>query len=154
MLSSNAGKTSLAGRLSFLMARPRIKIDEDQVLSLARIHCTMDEMAAVLNCSVDTLERRFADIIKKGREEGKMSLKRSMFKKAITDGNPTMQIWLSKQLLGMRDQIHQHIQGEQIVYQAIKMDDLKAILKKDPFIETGGLHVGERDIPTDNTGAA
>jgi len=86
------------------MARPKIVIDENLVYDLAKIHCTMEEIAAMCKCSVDTLERRFADIIKKGKEEGKQSLRRKMFEKA-NEGNTTMMIWLSKQHLGMSDKI-------------------------------------------------
>ena len=84
------------------IGRPRAKIDPDAVLALARIHCTQAEIAAVLGCSVDTLARRFADTIKKGQDEGKASLRRMQYK-AASDGNPTMLIWLGKQLLGQHE---------------------------------------------------
>jgi len=85
------------------MARPRKKIDKDLVRKLAGIQCTNEEIAAVLNCSADTLERRFAGVIKEGRANGRQSLKRAQYKKAM-EGNPTMLIWLGKQFLGQRDQ--------------------------------------------------
>lgn len=85
------------------MARPRKKIDPELVKRLAEIHCTMDEMASILGCSIDLLEMRYSAIIKAARDNGKMSLKRAMFAKAIKEGNPTMMIWLSKQHLGMTD---------------------------------------------------
>ena len=66
------------------------------------IQCTTSEMSAVLKCSPDTLERRFAAIIKNGREYGKMSIKRMQYKKAM-EGNVGMLIWLGKQLLGQRE---------------------------------------------------
>lgn len=66
------------------------------------IGCTMQEIGAVCECSVDTLERRFADIIQKGKETGKSSLRRMQWKNAES-GNVTMQIWLGKQLLGQKD---------------------------------------------------
>lgn len=84
------------------MARPKLEIDEEQVLKLAMIQCTMNEMAAVLNCSVDTLERRFADVIQKGRDSGKMSLKRKQWETAM-NGNVAMLIWLGKNMLGQTD---------------------------------------------------
>ncbi len=84
------------------MARPPKKIDPRQVRTLARICCTMEEIGAVVGCSVDTLERRFADIIKSERECGRMSLRRSQWKKALA-GHPTMLIWLGKQELGQVD---------------------------------------------------
>lgn len=82
------------------MGRPLLDIKEELVEELAAINCTMKEIAAVVGCSVDTLENRFSDVIQKGRERGKMSLKRAMFDSAVTKGNVVMQIWLSKQMLG------------------------------------------------------
>jgi hypothetical protein len=75
--------------------RPRKKIDPDQVRKLAAIGCSLDEMGSVLNCSADTLGRRFADAIKEGRDNGHMSLKRKQYEIAMS-GNVTMLIWLGK----------------------------------------------------------
>lgn len=69
---------------------------------LAAIHCTMEEIAAVVECSVDTLERRFAEVIKRERDKGKTSLRRKQFEVALS-GNVTALIWLGKQCLGQRD---------------------------------------------------
>lgn len=84
------------------MARPKIEIDEEQVKKLAAINCSLAEMAAVLGCSVDTLGRRFAEVIEEGRSSGKMSLKRKQYEVAMS-GNVTMLIWLGKILLEQRD---------------------------------------------------
>lgn len=86
------------------MSRPKKQIDPKLVEKLARIHCTMIEIASVCGCSVDTLERRFADAIKEGRERGKASLRRHQWKLART-GNATMLIWLGKQLLEQKDNL-------------------------------------------------
>lgn len=88
------------------MARPRKVIDPKQVESLAAINCTVEEIASVLGCSKDTLERRFAAVIKKGKENGRSSLRRMMYEKA-KGGNVTMMIWLSKNMLGYSDKIEE-----------------------------------------------
>jgi hypothetical protein len=62
----------------------------------------MKEIAAVVGCSVDTLENRFSDIIQIGRENGKASLRRMQYQKA-KEGSVPMLIWLGKQLLDQRD---------------------------------------------------
>lgn len=84
------------------MARPKLEIDADIVEKLASIHCTMEEIASVCSCSVDTLERRFAEIIKVGKDKGKTSLRRHQWE-AAQKGNPALLIWLGKQLLGQKD---------------------------------------------------
>lgn len=86
------------------MARPQIEIDPKDLEKLAAMGCSMKEMAAFCECSVDTLERRFADVIHKGRESGKTSLRRLQWQSA-QKGNVTMQIFLGKQLLGQSDKL-------------------------------------------------
>jgi len=86
------------------VGRPKIEINEDQLEKLSSILCTMEEMASFFGCSVDTLERNFADTIKKGKDKGRMSLRRLQFEKAQS-GNTTMLIWLGKQMLGQKDKI-------------------------------------------------
>lgn len=90
------------------MARPRKKIDPTQVEKLAAIQCSYSEMAAVLDCNESTLTRRFAQAIKKGREMGRMSMKRKQYEVGMT-GNVTMLIWLGKQHLGQSDKREEDI---------------------------------------------
>jgi len=97
------GKRPLAAKPK--TGRPLLDIDPEQVKMLAMIDCSYAEMAAVLNCDPKTLSNRFSQVIEKGREEGKSSLKRAQFKAAMK-GNPTMLIWLGKQRLGQADQQH------------------------------------------------
>jgi AraC-like DNA-binding protein len=86
--------------------RPKIPIDFELVDNLAKIFCTGEEIASVLNVSYDTLSRRvtedfkltFADYIKSKVGEGKASLRRLQYK-AATNGNTSMLIWLGKQYL-------------------------------------------------------
>lgn len=84
------------------MARPPIPIDADEVIKLASIGCSNDEIAAFFDCSKDTIERRFAAELNKGRENGKTRLRRLQWQSA-TKGNVVMQIWLGKQMLGQKD---------------------------------------------------
>lgn len=104
------------------MARPKLEISKDQVLELAKIMCTQQEMAAVLGCSVDTLQRRFAAVIKEGHEHGKMSLRRKLFEIAM-GGHAVMCIWLSKQHLGMRDQPLEDALNKQPMKLAYNLDE-------------------------------
>ena len=82
--------------------RPKLQLDEKQILELAKIQCTMNEIASVMDCSISTLEKSFSGLIDKGKECGKSTLRRYMWK-AVEKGNVTMMIWLSKQLLGMKE---------------------------------------------------
>jgi hypothetical protein len=86
-----------------LPGRPRIDIDLELVYALAKIHCSVSEIASILGVSKDTINRRCGDIIERAKDEGRMSLRRGMFHKAINEGNVVMQIFLSKQWLGYSD---------------------------------------------------
>lgn len=110
--------------------RPVKEIDFKLFENLCAIQCTLAEIAACLNCSEDTVERRveehygesFAEVFAEKKRLGKMSLRRSMFRKA-QEGNPTMLIWLSKQHLGMREKIEQSGNEKKPVRLAYKVND-------------------------------
>lgn len=61
------------------MARPKANVDAKRVETLASNMCTMEEIAADQKCSVDTLERRFAEVIKRGQELARLSLRARQF---------------------------------------------------------------------------
>lgn len=72
--------------------RPKAEVNEAVLFELAKIHCTIKEMAAVLKVSEDTLERRqeLRAIIEQGKEEGKSSLRRLIWKNAEKGNNIAM----------------------------------------------------------------
>ena len=92
------------------MGRPLKEIDKSNFEKLCGIFCTKREICSFFDVSEDTVERwckktygiTFAAIYEQKKDSGKISLRRSMFQNA-TNGNTTMQIWLSKQWLGMTD---------------------------------------------------
>ena len=71
-------------------------------MDLASKGNTIVEIAAVMDCSDDTLSRRFADVIQKGRSRMRASVRRKQFEVAMS-GNPTMLVWLGKQELNQSD---------------------------------------------------
>jgi hypothetical protein len=81
--------------------RKRI-VNPEQVYELAAIGCNDNEIARWFDLPRQTLVDNFRDILEKGREDVKMSLRRAMLKNAL-NGNAVMQIWLSKNMLGMSD---------------------------------------------------
>ena len=87
--------------------RPAFVFDWAQVEDLSKIHCTDEEIAAVLGCSKKTLQRakempEYQEAIDRGRGQGKMSLRRRQWA-AAESGQPAMLIWLGKQMLGQAD---------------------------------------------------
>lgn len=86
------------------VGRPKFQIDYEEVTKLASIMCTQEEIASILGCSVDTLQRdeKFCGLYLKAMQTGKSSLRRSQWKSA-QDGNVVMQIWLGKNYLDQSD---------------------------------------------------
>ena len=87
-------KTGVGARLK--------KVDANIVFELAKIHCTLAEIAAVCKCSHDVIEKRFHDEYSRGRDEGRCCLRRMQWQQAM-EGNTQMLIWLGKQMLSQRD---------------------------------------------------
>ena len=87
--------------------RPKIIVDIEILKNLASIGCPDYEIASVLNVSARTLNRNYAEIIDQFREKGKASLRKKMWDKAVKKDNTNMQIFLSKNYLGMSDKVQQ-----------------------------------------------
>ena len=90
------------------VGRPKIEIDMDILGGLCRIHCTNAEIASILGINEDTFydrvknDKEFSEIIKKHRNEGKMSLRRIQWDLA-KKGSTAMAIFLGKNLLNQTD---------------------------------------------------
>ena len=75
---------------------------------LGKINATHVEAAAVLGVSRETFEKflgkykKAEEAFESGKSDGRISLRRAQFKAALA-GNPTMLVWMGKQLLGQRD---------------------------------------------------
>lgn len=97
------------------MGRPQVQIDEAQFNKLCEMQCTEEEIASFFDCSVDTIERwckrmfdcTFAEIYKKRSVKGKIALRRYQFD--LAKKNPSMAIFLGKNMLGQTDKIEQTI---------------------------------------------
>tara|TARA_R100001463_G_scaffold3271_6_gene13485 strand:- start:3911 stop:4252 length:342 start_codon:yes stop_codon:yes gene_type:complete len=83
--------------------RKAIELDREQIAKLASIHCSVDEIALIMNVSRDTIYRNYMDIVEQGRAKGKMGLRRKQWETAAK-GNATMLVWLGKNWLGQTDE--------------------------------------------------
>lgn len=80
----------------------------ETVEKLAAMQCTDEEIASLVEMTVDTLTNEvnveaFMEAKKRGKEKGKASLRRLQYE-AAQKGNVSMLIWLGKQYLGQKDQ--------------------------------------------------
>jgi hypothetical protein len=95
--------------------RPRKELtdgDFQRLVAMIRIQCTQDEICGVFDMTAETLNTRleergegsFSTLFKKHSDEGKASLRRMQWK-AAEAGNPTMLVWLGKNMLGQSDKL-------------------------------------------------
>ena len=93
--------------------RPPFELSDEEfnkLVSMVRIQCTQQEICGIYGVTDKTLnealkrrgEPGFSEFYKKHQDEGRASLRRAQWK-AAQDGNPTMLVWLGKQMLGQRD---------------------------------------------------
>ena len=94
------------------MGRPEKQIDKEQFEKLCGLQCTIEEFCCYFDCDRKTLEKwckktygsTFSTVFDVKRGSGKISLRRKQFEVAMT-GNPTMLIWLGRNMLNQTDKI-------------------------------------------------
>jgi hypothetical protein len=99
------------------MARPKSKIDIEEVEKLYSMLCTDDEVAAFVGVSAPTLRRRlrqkkFREAVERAKAKGKVSVRRNLFRMA-SNGNIAAAIFLAKNVLGYRDVVANEHTGPQ-----------------------------------------
>jgi len=110
-----------------------VKIDWEQFDKLCYIQCTVREIAAWFDCSVDTIENRcwaeqgmkFSDYYAEKKEKGLISLRRLQYQ-AAEKANVVMLIWLGKQYLGQKDRQETEHTTSVPIQIKIDSDDAKA----------------------------
>ena len=101
------------------MGRPKIEFTEREwklLEAVCQYKHPEEDVAAILGCSVTTLVERikerygcsFRDFRQQKMAAVKHNLFAAQYKTAIEDKNPTMQIWLGKQMLGQTDKKESH----------------------------------------------
>tara|TARA_R110000737_G_scaffold343942_1_gene370482 strand:+ start:939 stop:1298 length:360 start_codon:yes stop_codon:yes gene_type:complete len=84
--------------------RPKHKFSADEtemVKRLSEMFCSQEEIAYAMGCSRSVL-RNYTELLAEGKARGRVKLRRAQMDKAL-EGNPTMLIWMGKQLLSQSD---------------------------------------------------
>ena len=81
---------------------PPKALNAGMITMLAMKGNTQEDIAAILGCSVDTIQRNYRHAYEVGLQKCCASLRKKQVKLAL-DGNVTMLIWLGKNLLGQHD---------------------------------------------------
>lgn len=85
-----------------------VDLDLAALEKLGQLQCTQPEIAAFFGVCLRTIERKmqedkYRNAYDKGKGNGLTSLRRAQFRAAVEDGNPTMLVWMGKQLLNQKD---------------------------------------------------
>jgi hypothetical protein len=87
--------------------RPLKPIDEKKVRKMASMGLSLEQIAAISECNIDTLSDRFSEVIKKGREVRNGRLMSELFRRAMAgksdSGSQTCLIFACKAWCGMYD---------------------------------------------------
>ena len=94
------GEKTVRGRV---IGRNKTVVPEEQVLELAKLHCTNQEMADFFDVKLQTFVDNFRDIITKGRLLTKQRLRKAQLDLAMK-GDRTMLIWLGRNILSQSEQ--------------------------------------------------
>jgi hypothetical protein len=89
-------------KMGIVIGRDKIAVPPDDVEMMASLGCNDREIASYFGVKEDTLRRHFAGYLAKGRYNLKTSLRQAQLRVAL-DGNPTMLIWLGKNILQQND---------------------------------------------------
>ena len=93
----------ITDKMGIAVGRDNLVIDPLDIQKLSALGCNLKEIADFFGAKPDTIKRNFADYIQKGQSELHISLRRAMITNATQNMNATIQIWLSKNMLGMQD---------------------------------------------------
>ena len=96
------GHTVEVIKLAKVIGRNKVPVCFDEVEHLASLGCTDRDIANYFGVKEDTLRRGFADYLIKGRHNLKTTLRQAQLRVAL-EGNPTMLIWLGKNMLSQSD---------------------------------------------------
>ena len=97
--------------------RPRKQIDLEAIYKMASVGCVMREISFILDVHEDTIKRRedCREAYDRGQENSKVRLRKAMFSNAIDKMVPSVQIFLSKNILGMSDQGSHDTDGDGVL---------------------------------------
>lgn len=87
---------------AIIVGRNNIPVPPDEVELMAKIGSTDREIAEHFGITDSALRRNFADFLIKGRSELRQRLRQAQLRVAF-DGNPTLLIWLGKQILSQSE---------------------------------------------------
>jgi hypothetical protein len=117
-------------KTAIIVGRNNIPVPMDEVETMAQIGCTDREIAEHFGIKEDTLRRNFADYLIKGRSMLKQRLRQAQLRVAF-EGNPTMLIWLGRNILGQNENIFANDDNKILPFTDDELDEIKEDLQEE-----------------------
>lgn len=89
-------------KLAKIVGRNKMPVVPEDVEHMAQLGCTDNEIAKFVGITDHSLRRNFSDELINGRHKLRTSLRQAQIRFAL-DGNPTLLIWLGKNLLSQNE---------------------------------------------------
>ena len=83
--------------------RDWIEDHREQVMAMAQLGCTNQEISWVMDISERSVVKHFQPDLSEGRANLYVSIRKAQIETAIRDRNPSMLIWLGKTYLKQKD---------------------------------------------------
>lgn len=96
------GHTVEVIKLAKVVGRNKVPVVPEDVEHMAQLGCTDNEIAQYLGITDHSLRRNFQDELINGRHKLRTSLRQAQIRVAL-EGQPTMLIWLGKNLLSQNE---------------------------------------------------
>jgi len=103
--------------------RPPKRIDKKKLIAMASMSLTQRECAALLGCSVDTLQRNYSEEYELGKLKCSASVRRKQFEMGMA-GNVTALIWMGKNLCGQKDRFEATGADDGPLFQPVDRGDI------------------------------
>lgn len=97
-----SGHTVEITKTAVVVGRNKVAVPPDEVEHMASLGCRDTEIAEYFGVTEDAIRRHFAAFLIKGRHQLRTTLRQAQLRVAL-DGNPTMLIWLGKNMLSQSD---------------------------------------------------
>lgn len=110
------------------MGSRRVKLHRAEVLELATLQLSVEEIAEVLGTKAKVLVRRFAFELQKGKAYGVKIIREKQFRLA-EEGNVVMLIWLGKNILGQADKNEVKQESKVSGHDSLAIDTLVKMLE-------------------------
>ncbi len=114
----------------FLVGRDKTVVPPNEVEHLASLGCTDKDIAEYFGVSESSLRYNLSVFLIKGRHQLKVSLRQKQLQVAL-EGNPTMLIWLGRNVLGQNETPINNDDNKVLPFTDDELDEIKDNLEEE-----------------------